>query len=319
MHSSPDVNRVIRFVIPETAHPQMTQMSADESYDFAMRTAVLVTFLAAAVLTAQPPLKPDPPIGLTPEAMVWTDGPATLPPGSKVAVLEGSPKSDGMFTMRLRIPAGSAIPPHWHPRQERVTILSGAVDLGFGSVANAGNTKRYRAGSFYVNPPRVMHFLFFSEATEMQLTGVGPWELQTTDISAQPGIIPTATVTVRSITPLPGSELAPSTTIKATLDYNIQNFRPSTYWLDFAFETTTPNKTFIVGPMVTADGNHPLLPPRPNYVESAAGTITLTQDLARVLTHSELKHPIRVRVYVHEQKTEATNHIAGVSDWIEFR
>lgn len=294
----------------------MTQMKAMIS---GMRIAILAVLLAATVLSAQTPPKPDPPIGLTPEAMVWTDGPSTLPPGSKVAVLEGSPKSDGMFTMRLRIPAGSAIPPHWHPRQERVTILSGAVDLGFGSVANAGSTKRYRAGSFYVNPPRVMHFLFFPEATEMQLTGVGPWELQTTDITPQPGIIPTATVTVRSITPLPGSELTPSTTIKATVDYNIQNFRPSTYWLDFAFETTTPNKTFIVGPMVMADGNHPLLPPRPNYVESAAGTITLTQDLARVLTHSELKHPIRVRVYVHEQKTEATNHIAGVSDWIEFR
>jgi quercetin dioxygenase-like cupin family protein len=284
-----------------------------------MRIAIVVTLLAASVLHAQIAPKPDPPVGLTPEAMVWTDGPSTLPPGSKMAVIEGSPKADGMFTMRVRIPAGSAIPPHWHPRQERVTILSGAVDLGFGSVANAGKTTRYRAGSFYVNPPRVMHFLFFPEATEMQMTGVGPWELQTSDISEQPGIVPTATVTLRSITPLPGSELTPSTTIKAVVDYNIQNFRPSTYWLDFAFETTTPNQTFIVGPMVIADGNHPLLPPRPNYVETASGTITLTQELARVLTRPEIKRPIRVRVYVHEQKTENSNHIAGTSDWIEFR
>jgi len=282
-----------------------------------MRNALLLTLLAASVLNAQTP--PEAPIGLTPDAMVWTDGPPTLPPGSKMAILEGNPKADGMFTMRVRIPAGSAIPPHWHPRQERVTILAGAVDLGFGSVANAGNTKRYRAGSFYVNPPRVMHFLFFPEATEMQMTGIGPWELQTSDISAQPGIVPTATVTVRSITPLPGSELTPSTTIKVVVDYNIQNFRPSTYWLDLAFETTTPNKTFIVGPVVIADGNHPLLPPRPNYVETASGTLTLTQDLARVFARTEIKRPIRVRVFVHEQKTENSNHVAGVSDWIEYR
>src|SRR5437763_14710153 len=184
-----------------------------------MRTVLIAALFAASVLNAQTP--PDAPIALTPDAMVWTDGPSTLPPGSKMAVLEGNPKTDGMFTMRVRIPAGSAIPPHWHPRQERVTILSGAVDLGFGSVANAGNVTRYRAGSFYVNPPRVMHYLFFPEATEMQMTGVGPWELQSTDISAKPGEVPTATATVRSITPVPGSELTPSTMIKAVVDYNI--------------------------------------------------------------------------------------------------
>ena len=284
----------------------------------AMRTVLIAALLAASVLNAQTPPNPDPPIGLTPEAMVWTDGPATLPPGSKMAILEGSPKAEGMFTMRVRIPAGSAIPPHWHPRQERVTILSGAVDLGFGSVANAGNTKRYPAGSFYVNPPRVMHFLFFPEATEMQMTGVGPWELQTTDISA-PAQVPTATATVKSITPLSGSKLTPSTTINAVVDYDIRGFRPSTYWLDIVFETNTPNKTIGMGPEIKGTPDHPPLPPRPNYVPSAAGTVTLTQDLTRVLSHPELKHPVRLRVYVHEQKTENSSRVVGMSDWIEFR
>lgn len=279
----------------------------------AMRIAILAALLAASVLNAQTPPTPEPPIRLTPEAMVWTDGPPTLPPGSKMAILEGSPKADGMFTMRVRIPAGSAIPPHWHPRQERVTILSGAVNLGFGSVANASNTKRYAAGSFYVNPPRVMHFLFFPEATEMQMTGVGPWELQTTDISA-PAQVPTATATVKSITPLHGSKLTPSTTINAVVDYDIRGFRPSTYWLDFVFETTTPNKTIGMGP-----GGSSSSPPRPNYVQNATGTITLTQDLTRVLSHPEIKRPIRMRVYVHEQKTEMSSRVVGMSDWIEFQ
>jgi quercetin dioxygenase-like cupin family protein len=286
-------------------------------YDLAMRVAILIALLAS-VLNAQTPPKPDPPIALTPDAMVWTDGPSTLPPGSKVAVLEGSPKADGMFTMRLRIPAGSAIPPHWHPRQERVTILSGAVDLGFGSVANAGKTRRYAAGSFYVNPPRVMHFLFFPEATEMQLTGVGPWELQTTDINA-PSEVPTATATVKSITPLPGSELTPSTTINAVVDYDIRGFRPSTYWLDIVFETTTPGR-MIGAPLemkTNSDGLRSFA--RPNYVQSAAGTVTLTQNLARVLSLPGIKHPIRARVYVHEQRTDTSNRVVGMSDWIEFR
>jgi quercetin dioxygenase-like cupin family protein len=282
-----------------------------------MRNMVIATLLAASALTAQTPPKPDPPIGITPEAIVWTDGPATLPAGSKMAVLEGSPKSEGMFTMRVRIPAGSAIPPHWHPRQERVTILSGAVDLGFGSVANAANTKRYRAGSFYVNPPRVMHFLFFPEATEMQMTGVGPWELQTTDVNAP--AVPTATAKVKRITPLPGSELTPATTINAVVDYDIGSFKPYTYWLDFVFETTTPNKMLGAPLELKANGNAPPSLAQPNYVASAAGTVTLTQNLARVLSLPGIKHPIRLRVYVHEQRTDTSNRVVGMSDWIEFK
>src|SRR3954463_7766722 len=111
-----------------------------------MRTILIAALLAASVLNAQKPPAPEPPIGLTPEAVVWSDGPPTLPPGSKMAVLEGSPRAEGMFTMRVRVPAGSAIPPHWHPRQERVTVVAGAVDLGFGTVANKDSVKHYRAG-----------------------------------------------------------------------------------------------------------------------------------------------------------------------------
>ena len=65
-----------------------------------MRNALLLTLLAASVLNAQTLLEA--PIGLTPDAMVWTDGPPTLPPGSKMAILEGNPKADGMFTMRVQ-------------------------------------------------------------------------------------------------------------------------------------------------------------------------------------------------------------------------
>ncbi|MFL6248197.1 MAG: cupin domain-containing protein [Thermoanaerobaculia bacterium] len=143
---------------------------------------MLIPFFLALTL-AMPP-KPDAPIAFTPEALVWADGPPSLPPGSKSVVLEGNPRADGMFTMRIRIPAGSALGPHWHPRHERVTVLSGTVELGFGSVANRANVVRYGAGSFYVNPPRVMHYIYYPEATEIQITGQGPWEIHTTDSAA---------------------------------------------------------------------------------------------------------------------------------------
>jgi quercetin dioxygenase-like cupin family protein len=272
-----------------------------------MRTIVIASLLVATIVSAQQtPPKTDAPIGITPEAVVWTDGPPTLPPGSKMAVLEGSPRAEGMFTMRVRVPAGSAIPPHWHPRQERVTILSGAVDLGFGAVANKNSVTRYRAGSFYVNPPRVMHYLFFPEATEMQMTGVGPWELFTTDPNAPPAV-PTATVTVHDIAPSAGSDLAAATTFKAEVDYEIHTFRPSTNYLQIVFETTTLNQTFSMPSAA------------PKFLDIATGTVTMTQDLRHVLTQPSLKHPIRLRVYVQEQRSERSSHVAGMSDWILFR
>jgi quercetin dioxygenase-like cupin family protein len=285
-----------------------------------MRSLIVTLLVAAAVGVAVQTAAqtPETPIGFIPEAIAFKDAPPTLPPGSKVSVLEGNPGAEGMFTMRVRVPAGSAIPPHWHPRQERVTILAGAVDLGFGSVANAASVTRYRTGSFYINPPRVMHYLFFPENTEMQITGVGPWELMKSDDSESPNSIPTATVTVRSITPTPGSELTPLVAIKATVDYSIQNFQQSTYFLDMQFESTTPNKTIGVTRVVSR-GTQTAAPPRPSFVVGASGTVTLTQDLDRLLKLPDLKHPVRMRIFVHEQRSPTSNRIVGASDWIEFR
>jgi quercetin dioxygenase-like cupin family protein len=125
-------------------------------------------------------------IAFAPEAIVWNDAPPSMPAGSKIAVLEGNPREEGICTIRVRVPAGASLAPHWHPRDERVTILSGAVELGFGNVADRTKVQRYGAGSFYVNPPRAMHYLFFPEETTMQMTVMGPWEIHTSDVSPRP-------------------------------------------------------------------------------------------------------------------------------------
>jgi quercetin dioxygenase-like cupin family protein len=111
-------------------------------------------------------------------AIVWRPGPPTLPAGTQIVVLEGDPSKEGMFTIRLKVPAGTAIAPHTHPREERVTVMSGSLQLGFGSVADRTRTNRLGAGSFYVNPPTEAHFLFFPEEAVLQLTGMGPWKLE---------------------------------------------------------------------------------------------------------------------------------------------
>jgi len=51
-------------------------------------------------------------IMVKPENVKWMDGPASLPPGAKFAVIEGDPKVAGLFTMRLWFRAGFKIPAH---------------------------------------------------------------------------------------------------------------------------------------------------------------------------------------------------------------
>lgn len=103
----------------------------------------------------------------------WNDAPPSMPKGTKIAVLEGDTKQPGMFTVRLKVPAGSAIAPHTHPRPERVTVLSGKVTVSIG-----GKETTFGPGGFYVNPPSEPHSLSFEEESVLQLTCEGPWVLE---------------------------------------------------------------------------------------------------------------------------------------------
>ena len=131
--------------------------------------AAAALFFASSLLASEP-------IQIT--RVVWKDAPPSLPAGSKVAVLEGDPKAEGVFTMRVKLPAGSQILPHEHPKPERVTVISGEVRLGFGDTFAPSKMKRLGAGSFYINPPESHHFLYFPRTTVVQITGEGPWTLR---------------------------------------------------------------------------------------------------------------------------------------------
>ncbi len=43
---------------------------------------------------------------LTPDDIKWGDAPPVLPPGAKAALLDGDPKKEGIFILRLKLPAG---------------------------------------------------------------------------------------------------------------------------------------------------------------------------------------------------------------------
>ncbi len=52
---------------------------------------------------------------LTPDELTWKEGPPALPQ-VKIAILDGDPDKRGFFVMRIKLPAGTKIPPHVHAK-----------------------------------------------------------------------------------------------------------------------------------------------------------------------------------------------------------
>jgi quercetin dioxygenase-like cupin family protein len=112
-----------------------------------------------------------------PTTIEWKEGPASLPPGAKMVLLEGDPTKEGTFVMRLQFPDGYHIPPHTHPKTERVTVISGAFYLATEEKLDRSDAKKLPAGSFGYWPAGMKHAAWAEGETVVQLHGVGPWQI----------------------------------------------------------------------------------------------------------------------------------------------
>lgn len=107
----------------------------------------------------------------------WNDGPASLPAGAKIAVLEGDPKKAGLFTIRLQFPAGFKVQPHTHPVAEHVTVLSGTLNMGAGTKFDETAAHEMTAGGFSLMPAEMAHFAWTKEGCVLQVHAMGPFEV----------------------------------------------------------------------------------------------------------------------------------------------
>ena len=86
------------------------------------------------------------------KGMKWMDASgAGLPAGAKMAVVKGDPSKAGPFVIRAKLPANYTVPPHHHPTDEVVRVVSGgSLAYGMGDkvdTSNAGSlTKGYHVG-----------------------------------------------------------------------------------------------------------------------------------------------------------------------------
>ena len=112
-------------------------------------------------------------------ATVQTDGlkwsaPAVYNPGAQIAVLKGDPSKEGLYVVRLKLPAGFKIAPHTHPNDENVTVLSGSFNVGTGEKADETKGTSVKAGGYSYVPKGMPHYAWFTEETTLQLHGLGP-------------------------------------------------------------------------------------------------------------------------------------------------
>ena len=105
--------------------------------------------------------------------LTWGDPPPVLPAGAKMAVVSGDPGKAELFAVRLQMPAGYTIAPHWHPTDEHVTVLSGTFGLGMGETS--GDVKALPAGSYALLPAEMRHYAKAVTATTVQVDGMGPF------------------------------------------------------------------------------------------------------------------------------------------------
>src|SRR5687767_8325159 len=110
-----------------------------------------------------------------PDNLKWQDGPPSLPKGAKIAVLEGDPGKEGPFVFRVKVPDGYRIPPHTHPKMERVTVISGTFNIGMGEKFDQRAVKAMPAGAYGFWAAGMKHFVWTKGETVIQFHGMGPW------------------------------------------------------------------------------------------------------------------------------------------------
>ena len=121
-----------------------------------------------------------------PDGLKWTDGPPSLPPGARIAVLEGDPTKEGPFVFRVKVPDGYRIPLHTHPKTERVTVISGTFNIGMGDKFDETKTKPMPAGTYGFWKAGMKHFVWIKGETIVQFHGDGPWKINYLDPKDDP-------------------------------------------------------------------------------------------------------------------------------------
>jgi hypothetical protein len=123
---------------------------------------------------------------VNPKDIKWGLAPPSIPKGAKIAVLQGDPSKSGPFVMRLMVPAGYTIPPHWHTQDESLTVISGSFYFGKGDKAETSNAPTITAGAFHYLSGKHHHYLVAKTPSVIQINGNGPFDVTYINVNEDP-------------------------------------------------------------------------------------------------------------------------------------
>ena len=137
-----------------------------------MKALLALVLLGGSMFVA---LHATPQNAFTPDKIAYGPVPAFLPAGAQLAVLEGDPTaSSGDFTVRLKMPDGYKVSPHWHPHRENVTVISGNFKVGMGDTFDESKMMTFGAGSFAFLDPSMHHYAMAQGEVVVQVHGMSP-------------------------------------------------------------------------------------------------------------------------------------------------
>jgi quercetin dioxygenase-like cupin family protein len=121
-----------------------------------------------------------------PEDIAWESFPA-FPPSVRLAVVVGHPAEPGPYVIRVKVPGGVKLMPHWHPEDRVYTVMSGVFYIGLGAEFDDGKLQAYPPGAVVVLPGGTHHF-HWARAGEYvtQVTAIGPLDLEYVNLQDDP-------------------------------------------------------------------------------------------------------------------------------------
>ena len=152
-------------------------------------SAILVSALA---LAQAPPPNPSPspattPVNtapdrsqhlvINPNALKWGPPPPAFEKGPTFTVVSGDPGKPGPFTVRMRMPQGFKIKPHYHPTDENITVLAGEFAMGMGDTFDPAKMQSLTMGGYALMPAQMHHYAMAKTAATIQVHGIGPFSL----------------------------------------------------------------------------------------------------------------------------------------------
>ena len=155
--------------------------------DSMVRQAVVVGMgfmLAAASAHAQEAKSAE--VVVAPLELKWGPAPPVFEKGASMAVVAGDPGKAAPFVVRLKLPAGYKINPHFHPTDEAVEVKQGTFLFGMGDTFDAPKMKTMVVGEKGSLPANSHHYAQAKGATVVAVTAMGPFAMTYVNASDDP-------------------------------------------------------------------------------------------------------------------------------------